>query len=448
MKLNPFLYLLIVGFIFSIFVFIGSIVFTIKTEENLARDFNDIETTHQIMNDFKKIAHLLENLETSYKSYLLSAHSDFLANFNDDEKLIYYEIDKLHTKFREKILEDDKLIVLKKLISERIQLAIIQIEKEKELKTSKNHFQYLSRESMLKVKIHKLISELISHQQTYLDRQHEGLLSKFEKTHNTITIVGISAGLLTFLIVIFLYQYNSIHIKIEKDLTQLNENKNKFFSIISHDLRGPVKNILLMSRLLYQEESKTIDPDKIAKLIETSSSNLSALLDNLLKWSRLQMNKLEFEPENIDLKKIVDDVINNIEVHAFQKNIQIKSNLEDSTMAFADHNMVATVIRNLISNALKFTEKGGMIIINAQYDKDAILISVEDTGVGMPQTIADKIFSIDFKHTTKGTNKEEGTGLGLKICKEFVEKNRGTIHVESQVGVGTNFIFSLPVNKA
>jgi signal transduction histidine kinase len=186
----------------------------------------------------------------------------------------------------------------------------------------------------------------------------------------------------------------------------------------------------------------------MAKLIESSANNLSTLLDNLLKWSRLQMNKIEFQPERVDLQKLAEDVLQNLNVHSVQKSIEIINTIEVGAEAMVDQNMIATVIRNLVSNALKFTNKGGVIDISSVQKNDYVIVTVRDNGVGMPKEIAEKIFSIDFRHITKGTNKEEGTGLGLKLCKEFVEKNKGKIWVESQVGIGSKFMFSIPIAKS
>ncbi len=447
MKLNTTLYLLITGFVFSIVVFGGSIFFTYKTEENLFTDFNTVEETHGIMNDLKKVANVLDNLENSYKSFRSSKDEEFLSMFNSDEKLLLYEIDKLHKHVKSHSEDDTRLIQLQKLVDERIKLGRLRVHYIKSDSLNLFNSKLIDQESKLKIKIHAIINDIIAQKQKLLDDQHIGVISRFNQTHLTIQIVGISAALLTILILCFFWQYNKTHSKIENDLIELNDNKNKFFSIISHDLRGPVKNIVLMAQLLYQTDNKTIDPEKIARMIESSSKNLSALLDNLLKWSRLQMNNIEFIPETIDLRKVADDVISNMAVHSNQKSITVSNLIAPHTNVFADQNMIATVIRNLISNALKFTNKGGRIELLADRNHDYVELTISDNGVGMPTEIAKKIFSIDFKHTTKGTNKEEGTGLGLKLCKEFVEKNSGKIWIESEIGVGSKFIFSIPASN-
>ena len=448
-RLNTTLYILIIGFIFSIVVFSGAIYYTYKTEENLVFDFEAVEETHEVINELKRIASLEASLEDAIKGYKLSLDSDFLGNYNVNSNLIIYELDKIEKKQLMNDLDKAKISELCKLLKERIKLGREEIEFIKERKTDLGYDRAkVEQQSYLKIQVSNLLSQNIYNHQKLLHDQQQDVANKLKETHLTIKIVGISAFILSLLIVLFFYQYNKTHNKIESDLIELNENKNKFFSIISHDLRGPVKNIVLMAQLLHTgQSSKTIDPNKIARMIESSANNLSALLDNLLKWSRLQMNKIDFQPEVLDLRKLTDDVISNLVVHADQKNISVSNNVQDNTLIFVDHNMIATVIRNLISNSLKFTHKGGLIEVYSNEAGNFYEVTVKDNGVGMPQEIADKIFAIDFKHTTKGTNKEEGTGLGLKLCKEFIEKNNGKIWIESKVNEGSKFIFSIPAVK-
>ncbi len=444
MKLNSTLYLLLVGFTSSLLILGGSIYYTYKSEENLFSDFKAVEEANNLINDLDKISYLVNNLEKSYQSYELTHHNDVLATLNTDDKLLLYEIEKIHKKLTTGTIDSTYFLPLTELIKLRINTG-----RQKIATTSNSVNTILGQnfnvlEAKLKKEIRNKIDEINRNQKLLLSKGHINVVETLYSTHLNLAIVAFAAVVLTSLVFIFLWQYLKTHRKIEYDLLELNENKNKFFSIISHDLRGPVKNIVLMAQLLYQPANKTIDPEKIARLIESSANNLSSLLDNLLKWSRLQMNKIDFQPESIDLRKLSEDVIQNLGVHAEQKFIGIFNQIAPGTIVFADQNMIATVIRNLIYNALKFTNKGGKIEISSTKHSDYIEVMVVDSGVGMPKEIADKIFSIDFRHITKGTNKEEGTGLGLKLCKEFVEKNHGKIRVESEVGLGSKFIFTLP----
>ncbi|MFN0048723.1 MAG: ATP-binding protein [Cytophagales bacterium] len=449
MKLNTTLYILIAGFLCSLLIFGVAIYTTYKSEDSLFADFKEVEEAHGFTNDLKEISNLINSIENSHKSFEVSRDDFFLDQLTENENLLVQEIERINNRLIDRSLDNLIFLELRTLIAKRINLGRERIEKMKSKSYSvESDKESIDEENNQKRLISSKIQYLNDHQQKVLNKKHNDVISKFMVTRTNLIVVGFSALLFTILIFVFIWQYSKTHKKIENDLLELNENKNKFFSIISHDLRGPVKNIVLMAQLLYQPANKTIDPEKIARLIESSSNNLSSLLDNLLKWSRLQMNKIEFLPEFIDLQKIADDVIQNLNVHAGQKSIAIINNLQPSTIVFVDQNMIATVIRNLISNSLKFTNKGGEIEIYAKMHTDSIEVIIRDNGVGMPKDIAAKIFSIDFRHITKGTNKEEGTGLGLKLCKEFVEKNRGKIWVESEVGVGSKFIFSIPLQKS
>jgi len=166
-----------------------------------------------------------------------------------------------------------------------------------------------------------------------------------------------------------------------------------------------------------------------------------------LHWSRIQRGKIEYLPESFSLFQILELVIQLNKPVAEQKNISLSNNVPCNYLCFADPNMVNTIVRNLISNAIKFTNKGGSIIADAKLEKNQIICSIKDNGVGILQENIDKIFKLDSQVTTQGTDNETGTGLGLVLCKELIEKNLGELWVESEVGIGTTFFFSLPLEK-
>jgi signal transduction histidine kinase len=168
------------------------------------------------------------------------------------------------------------------------------------------------------------------------------------------------------------------------------------------------------------------------------------LLENLLEWSRSQTGKLEFNPQKVNLKALIDEHISNLGMQVVTKNIRLNNKVADDIEIMADINLINTVLRNLLSNAVKFTEKEGMITVHADRLKDHVAIAVKDTGIGISRDNIDKLFRIDDKYTREGTEHESGTGLGLLLCKEFVEKHGGKIWVESQEGKGSEFIFSIP----
>jgi signal transduction histidine kinase len=189
-------------------------------------------------------------------------------------------------------------------------------------------------------------------------------------------------------------------------------------------------------------------PEELKEFLDEmnkSAKKLNSLLENLLQWSRSQTGRLQFNPDSFDLRDIVENSIMLLKMNADKKSIDLVSEVDDGSMVYADINMVDTVLRNLISNAIKFTPEEGRITISDRIDGGFRIVSVSDNGMGISSEDIEKLFRIDVHHTTIGTSKEKGTGLGLILCKEFIEKNGGEISVESELGEGTTFHFSLPL---
>ena len=230
-------------------------------------------------------------------------------------------------------------------------------------------------------------------------------------------------------------------------LKELNATKDKFFSIIAHDLKSPFNAIIGFSNLL-SEQIKEKDYDGIeeyADIIQNSSLRAMSLLSNLLEWARSQTGKIDFQPEHFELVSLINEVTGLSNDPAQQKSITILRDLPHNLNVFADKAMLATILRNLVSNAIKFTNVGGKIIISAEQASMGILITVADNGIGIKPQVLEKLFRIDQHYTSKGTQNELGTGLGLILCKEFIEKHKGLIWAESEFGNGSRFCFTLPV---
>ena len=233
----------------------------------------------------------------------------------------------------------------------------------------------------------------------------------------------------------------------EKELIELNATKDMFFSIIAHDLKNPLGVFRNMTKLLIDTYAEFTEEERIdfLKLIKDSANNIYSLLENLLEWSRSQRGLILYNPIHFDLFDIVNNTIKILKPSADNKRIIINNSIKVSTFIVADNNMITTIIRNLISNAINYTFENGEISINAIIHSDYIQISVKDTGMGMTQENIQKLFRIDTHIVSVGTNMEKGTGLGLILCKEFVEKHRGRIWVESDYGKGSTFLFTLPI---
>jgi len=235
----------------------------------------------------------------------------------------------------------------------------------------------------------------------------------------------------------------------EKKLQELNASKDKFFSIISHDLRSPFNSIIGFSELLYNETeafSKAEIKDMIKSIYKTSQETFE-LLNNLLEWSTTQTGRIRLEPATTGIYDIVIGIIDLLNDNAKKKDIVISVDIPLQLKVFADLRMISTVIRNLLSNAIKFTHEKGSIKIEARDAGKSVEISVADTGVGINKKDIDKLFLIDKNFSTPGTDNEKGTGLGLILCKEFIAMHNGDIRVESEVGKGSRFIVRLPKEK-
>lgn len=230
-------------------------------------------------------------------------------------------------------------------------------------------------------------------------------------------------------------------------LDKLNTTKDKFFSIIAHDLKNPFAALSLSSELIIRMLQKNnLDVKKLTdyvNVIADSASTGRKLLDNLLKWSMSQFGNIDYNPVMIKLNDAVRESVSPLVTSAKNKKIEIKSFIPDDYFVIADSVMLETVLRNLVSNAIKFTKARGEVMISARKRKDEIIVSVKDNGVGISKEVMRRLFRIEDKYTSQGTAKEKGTGLGLILCKEFVEKHGGKIWVNSTVGKGSEFKFTL-----
>jgi two-component system, sensor histidine kinase and response regulator len=233
------------------------------------------------------------------------------------------------------------------------------------------------------------------------------------------------------------------------DLAKANATKDKFFSIIAHDLKNSFNGLLGYSNILLSEFDSFEDKDKISMIsaIKQVSESTYKLLQNLLDWARVQTGVISFVPEEILLNGLLQDEFIMQRRLAEQKGIRMDFKANEELRVIADQNMISTVVRNLLSNAVKYTKSGGAVTLSLSKEIDMVLISVKDTGIGMTKENVDKLFKVNENFKTYGTNNEEGTGLGLILCKEFIEKNNGQIEVKSEVNVGTETFFRLPLKK-
>ena len=234
------------------------------------------------------------------------------------------------------------------------------------------------------------------------------------------------------------------------ELENLIQTKDKFFNIIAHDLRNPFAGIIGISEMLEEKlksekSENSNDILKISQLIQSSSKSAFSLLENLMQWARSQTGDLRFEPIITSINAIIEATLVLVEGNAFKKNITIERKLDTEKFIYADPEITKTILRNILTNAIKFTFPSGKIIISNKFTSNFVEVSISDTGMGMQPKNLDKLFRIDSKFSNLGTESEKGTGLGLILCKEFAEKQGGKIWVESELGKGSTFTFTLPL---
>jgi len=236
--------------------------------------------------------------------------------------------------------------------------------------------------------------------------------------------------------------------KAELELKELNASKDKFFSIIAHDLKNPFNSIIGFSEMLTDEigSGDQSAMENYARMINDSAVQTLRLLENLLEWANSQTGKIGFNPVQVNLSTLFREEFSVLKDIAAGKNIKLSSSFPENLIVVADRNMIKTILRNLISNAIKFTHKGGNVEVIVRIDQEKVEFSVSDNGVGMNKENLAKLFRIDSNLSTRGTQNEKGTGLGLFLCKEFVEQHGGNIWAESEQGKGSTFSFTIPKN--
>jgi signal transduction histidine kinase len=363
-------------------------------------------------------------------------------------------------------LETGRRLNASQLVSQSYQLLSELAEKNGEYRNALSHYKNykMFQDSLFN---NDMIQELFERQLTFVteDKDNEIAMLSRERAQQTSAIKrqeflsNILAVVVALSVVLLFSVYRSgrRRVRINKlllehqaeikrrsvELEQLNQVKDKFFSIISHDLRSPMN---ALAGLLDLSEKKHLDQQEFTQLskeLRQQFNHTKSLINNLLDWTLLQMDTLTIQEDKIELRHMVDD---NIKLFtAMQmKTTTIHNNIPSGTTALADSNMINLVLRNLILNAIKFTESGGIVEVNAREDHGMILVSVSDNGVGIQPEVQKILFEKTTGYSTRGTANEKGTGLGLILCKEFVEKNGGKIWLESTPGTGTTVSFTVP----
>ena len=302
--------------------------------------------------------------------------------------------------------------------------------------------------------VYKLLRK--EEQISILEEDNFNKTESLEVVKNTNTIyITISIALLIIVIILILSYRARRKTELlltdkNNELKQLNATKDKFFSIIAHDLKSPFSSLMGFAEMLTlnAETKNTKEVIEYSHVIHNSTKRLLGLVENLLQWSRTQIGTTEFKPSQIDISIQTHNIVSLLRLTAEEKDIVISPKIERNLVAWADENLYNTVLRNLLSNAIKFSRVGSVIYVTAGIKDHMIEVSVADSGVGIRQENLEKLFMVDSTFSTKGTFNEKGTGLGLVLCKEFVEINKGTLWADSELEKGSTFYFTVPLASA
>jgi signal transduction histidine kinase len=384
----------------------------LKDQSGIAQSYNNIGALYFLQKNFKRA---ISNLELA-----VAAGREI-----QDTQQLYRSYDYLSQCHKE--LKDYKTALEYKELFAVMQ-DFIQAEKnERHLLETQNRYWMEKKENE--------IGQLEAYQ-----LQREKVIEAQDKQRNFLYLL-IAFGLIIVMLVLYLYFMKR---RANRALQEINVAKDRLFSIIGHDLKGPLNSLTSFSGLLLNHADQ-LTKDEIKMLstdLDKSLKNLLALLENLLEWSRSQTGNIDFKREAFDLTAVLNENVELLKGQAQNKKITILPESKTNLMAMAHRNSINTVVRNLLSNAIKFTPESGTIMLTVEVGKQ-LIVSVNDTGVGMSEATIQKLFKLGTKHSTLGTSKEKGTGLGLILCKDFVEKNGGTIGVESQEGKGSRFYFTV-----
>jgi signal transduction histidine kinase len=393
---------------------------------------NSVVQAVQNFNKSIEIAKVENNKDLLLENYKeISESSELMGNIDDALKY-----SRLYSDMKDSIVNE---ISMSRMAEVKSNLAMLKRKREIESLQQNNLVQSLELESQSKQRnflffvtvVVILISSFVYYRYFIKSKTNEVIMAQ----KNKLDLLNKE-----------LNRKNTYLTESESKLKYLNGTKDKFFSIISHDLKNPFSTLMGYSDLLseYFDDFSSEEKKSIISEIQNSTHRAYSLLENLLQWSKSQRGELQMLPERIDLSIIVSDTLTNLNEDAHKKNISLISEICEQTYALADYTTLASVVKNLISNSIKFTNEGGEVKISAQEKGELIEVNVSDNGVSISEEDIDKLFRIDVHHTTIGVAAEKGTGLGLVLCKEFVEKNGGKIWVESESGKGSEFKFTIP----
>jgi signal transduction histidine kinase len=412
--------------------------YQLKNEQRIIESLCNISNAYQTFNvpdsviyfSTECLKYVTSNERIDYLRKCYGNLAGAYEQINDSKNYLYYYnlYSTIDNQIKNKTLQQEiiqKNIFSRDLTIQKLKSNIMEDSLNLSIKLSRQQqleIDVLYKDKLIKEKDIKLYNEKIAYE---------------NKTKSLLFIIIVI--IFIFLIITIKGYFNKI--KMNNELKKINATKDKFLSIISHDLKSPIRSLNSLTEMIFKkfDNMKEEKKKEILQIVSKESKKLYELLENLLNWSRSQRGTIEFKPQEILVNDIINDNISLLEGVAKEKNIDLKSNLDKNIILNIDKNMISTVFRNLISNALKFTNENGKVHINYNEQKNYIILSVDDDGVGMSEESIKKLFKIESSFSTKGTKNESGTGLGLILCKDFITSHKGEIFVESKINEGTSF---------
>jgi len=442
----PFLNRITVGFSLIYIIMVSSLYLSVRTSKELYQNYDWIEHTHEVINQLDRIVIVLFKTSADARGYYILPNRNTHHLYVEDTSNLWSVMKELQLKTRSNPIQQENIKVLNGLINER--LTIID---EFWIKGNRKDFETISlafeRTNSSNEKIFRLHKKMTTLEKDLMEARKKLASDDVIKSKNYNLISAIGTFFLGLLFIYVLRKDLNRRKLIENDLRDLNENKNKFFSIISHDLRGPIYAAQQLSEIISEKQYNVNEEEKasMTDMLKASIKKVSSLLEDLLEWSKIQMERIEFKSEPLNLKTITNDAIDRYRTMIENKRLTIHNLVSDDCKVFGDPYMLSTILRNLINNAIKFTKEDKNIFISCnEKGFDFFEVVVRDEGIGMSKSVQEKLFRLGIKQSTKGTSQEVGTGLGLIIVKEFVDKQGGTIMVESKEGKGSIFTFTIP----
>jgi|GEM_PF-6009607 len=429
------------GLIIVVASLIASIIYSYFTLKQLYNNFAWVEHTYNVKEELKEATASLSQCEQACSDFFYTHEASLKKSYNNSSKILLRHINKLKT------LTDDNSLQHKRVaeLEWNIQKLTSFLETSFTDSINNRNPTRLAKASYYIENINKLVLLMQNEEGSLLQNRQQQAYTNLSYTTKTLVVATVISLAIIVFVILLLRKDLTERIKLEKDLRTLDTNKNKFFSIMSHDLRGPVHGIAQLATYL-DENASPEETAEMGKAIKNAADKTGDLLEKLLLWSKVQTGNYPIKQEVINLCDIINSVVADLEDIAASKKITITCTSENIFVK-ADKKLITFVLRNVIENAIKFSYEESVVTVLCNSEKqNKTEIRITDSGIGMSEELINNVFHIQHAHARKGTKGEKGSGISLVLCKDFIELNGGEAYIESGAGKGTVFCFSLICN--